>query len=359
MTTARSSDRAELALMVIGPERRERLIARCADGLSIRWGMAMDAARRYATGLVDDADPAAILSAGQTWSQRDGHKLPGSEFFRCAGDTSYEVTGFTGDGMVMVGDGSLHLGTHLFASMWLTAWPDTYTLADEPQPPLAALPQPDQAADEPGKEHFDPHNLWVMVSRTREDGLPVGEGLPLLGAHYRAVNWKKPEYEPSYGNALDVPVYLAEYLADYRAGWPDFREEFAAGDWLDYFNGLGECESDLAAAAYLGRWLWQRVRGDVATEYGGTVKDFDVMFPWAPYYADAVFEAAPYAHPEWEIPSDHPLAQCDGQTSLLFLEKAKLIEADDFGAPAPSASVASSARPASPETGSDGSRVHD
>lgn len=42
-----------------------------------------------------------------------------------------------------------------------------------------------------------------------------------------------------------------------------------------------------------------------------------------------------------------------------YLEKAGLIEADDFGAPAPSASVASSARPASPETGSDGSRVHD
>lgn len=320
MTTARSSDRAELALMVIGPERRERLIARYADGLSIRWGMTMDAARRYATGLVDDADPCAILALGQTWSVPDGKTLAAAELMESARATSYEVAGFTDDGMVLVGDGRLHLNQQMFTSMWLSVWPDTYTLADdEPTSPKMALPEvSEEPQQDGGDEHFDPHNLWVMVARTREDGLPLGEGLPLLGAHYRAVNWHKPEYEPSYGNSLDIPAYLAEHLADYRAGWADFREEFAGGDWLDYFNGLGECESDLAASAYLGRWLWQRVRADVVTEYGGTIKGFDVMFPWAPYYADAVFEAAPYAHPEWEIPADHPLAQCEGQTDLLF-----------------------------------------
>ncbi|MFF4417042.1 hypothetical protein ACFYY8_31360 [Streptosporangium sp. NPDC001559] len=313
------SDRAELALMVIGPERRERLIVRYADGLSLRYGMAMEAARRYATGLVDDADPAAILAVGQVWSERDGHKPHGLEFFRSDDDTSYEVSGFTDDGMVMVGDGSLHLGVDLFARMWLTAWPDTYTLVDEPQPPSAESPQPDQEADESdaAEGRFDPRKLWVMVSRVREDGLPFGEGLPLLGTHYRAVNWKKPEYEPSYGNALDVPAYLAEHLADYRAGWPDFLSQFEAGDWLSYFNELGSCECDLEVAAYLGRWLWQRVRSDVVTEYGGTVADYDPMLPWAPHYADAVLEVAPYADPEWDIPVDHPLAQCDGQTSLL------------------------------------------
>ncbi|MFG1683546.1 hypothetical protein ACGFNP_25480 [Nonomuraea sp. NPDC049269] len=312
------TERARLALIVIGPERRDRLISRYADGLVLTHGMSMNAARRYATELVDDADPGAVLSIGQTWSQRDGRSLPGGELILSVREKSYTVAGFTDDGMVEVGDGSLHLGAHLFAGMWLTGWPDTYTLADdEAQAPQAALPEPGEGDETPaGEDRFDPRSLWVMAHRSDENGLPLGEGLPLLTAHYRAVNWKKPEYEPSYGNALDVPAYLDEYLADYRAGWPDFRAQFKPGEWLDYFNGLGGCETDIAVAAYLGRWLWQRVRSDVVHEYGGTVDGFDVMFPWAPYYADAVLEAAPYADPEWEIPSDHRLAQCDGQRSL-------------------------------------------
>jgi hypothetical protein len=313
------TERARLALMVIGPERRERLISRYADGLVLTHGMSVNAARRYATELVDDADPGAVLRVGQTWTQRDGRSLPGAELILSVREKSYTVAGFTDDGMVEVGDGALHLGAHLFTQMWLTAWPDTITLDDEPQPPADPLPEPEDD-DEQG-ERLDPRNLWVMASRCREDGLPLGEGLPLLAAHYRAVNWKKPEYEPSYGNALDVPAYLNEHLADYRAGWPDFRAQFKPGEWLDYFNGFGGCEADIAVAAYLGRWLWQRVRSDVVAEYGGTVDGFDVMFPWAPYYADAVLEAAPYAHPEWRIPPDHRLAQCDGQDSLFAAEQ--------------------------------------
>lgn len=311
-----TSERAQLALMVIGPDRRERLIARYADRLSLTFGMTMPAARRYAQELVDDADPGAVLAIGQTWSQRDGKTIPGSELIKSVREKSYTVAGFTDDGMVVVGDGKLHLGTHLFTSMWLTAWPDTCDLDEEPQPPQEPLPAEDDGDNSDEGDRLDPRNLWVMVSRCREDGLPIGEGLPLLGVHYRAVNWKKPEYEPSYGNALDIPAYLDEHLADYRAGWSDFQAEFAGGDWLDYFNGFGACETDLAVAAYLGRWLWQRVRSDVVTEYGGTVDGYDVMFPWAPYYADAVLDAAPYAHPEWEIPADHRLAQCEGQGSL-------------------------------------------
>jgi hypothetical protein len=308
--------------MVIGPERRERLIARYADGLSIRYGMTMDAARRYATDLVDDADPAAVLAVGQTWAQRDGQTLPGGDLFRFAREKSYTVVGFTDEGMVTVNDGGMHLNVRLFSDMWLAAWPDSHTLVDEPQPPQAALSEPEEAGneDEDG-EHFDPRSLWVMANRTREDGLPLGEGLPLLGTHYRAVNWRKPEYEPSYGNGLDVPAYLAEHLADYRTGWPDFRDRFTHKDSFDYFNALDDgTEVGLSVSAYLGEWLWQRVRADVVTEYGGTVDDYSVMFQWAPGMADAVIEAAPYAHPEWEIPADHPLAQCDGQISLLGVE---------------------------------------
>lgn len=310
------NERAQLALMVIGSDRRDRLISRYADGLSLAWGMTQVAARRYATGLVDEAVPGAVLAIGQTWSQRDGDALPGAELIRSVREKLYTVAGFTDDGLVSVNDGKLHLNARLFERMWLTAWPDTYTLIDEPQPPQATLPLPEEETTEDDGERFDPHNLWIMAMREREDGLPLGEGLPLLGDHYRAVNWKKPEYEPSYGNALDVPAYLAEHLADYRAGWPDFRDQFDRGNWLDHFNELGGCDVDVAVAAYLGRWLWERVRADVVNEYGGTVDNFTVMFPWAPYYADAVVEAAPYSHPEWEIPSDHRLAQCDGQAEL-------------------------------------------
>ncbi|MEV0236929.1 hypothetical protein [Nonomuraea sp. NPDC050786] len=322
---AKQDERAQLALMVIGPERRERLITHYADGLSLAHGMSAAAARRYATELVDDADPGAVLRIGQTWTQRDGEKLPGGDVFRFAGEKSYTVVGFTDDGLVSVGDGKFHLNARLFRNMWLTAWPEEYTLIEEPQPPQAALPPPEEDAADGGdddEERFDPRNHWAMVHRCREDGLPTGEGLPLLGDDYRAVNWKKPEYEPCYGNALDIPAYLDKYLDDYRAGWPDFLATFKTAGWLDYFNALGACDCDVAVAAYLGRWLWQRVRSDVVAQYGGTVDEYDVMFMWAPFMADAVLEAAPYAHPEWEIPPDHPLAQCDGQADLFSGQEA-------------------------------------
>jgi hypothetical protein len=307
-------------MMVIGPDRRERLIARYADGLSLRWGMTTGAARRYAAGLVDEAVPVAVLAVGQTWTQRDGEALPGGDLFRFAAEKSYTVTGFTEEGLVSVGDGKFHMNPRLFANMWLTAWPDHHTLIDEPQAPAAALPPPeeeetrDEGTDDEGQ--FDPRNVWVTVSRA-DEAKPVPDWLPLLGDDYRAVNWRKPEYPPSYGNALDVPAYLDKHLADYRAGWPDFRDQFKTESWLDYFNEMGGCDCDIAVAAYLGQWLWQRVRSDVVAEYRGTVKDYDVMFMWGPYMADAVLEAAPYAHPEWEIPADHRLAQCEGQTSLM------------------------------------------
>lgn len=312
------NERAQFALMVIGPARRERLITRYADGLSLRHGMSAAAARRYATGLVDDAIPAAVLAVGQTWTQRDGDALSGAGLVRSVAEKSYTVAAVTGDGLVSVCDGLRHMNPRLFQRMWLTAWPDEHTLEDEPQPPAAALPPPEEEETSgDGEEQFDPHNLWVTVTRTRHDIPFRGDGLPLLGDHYRAVNWKKPEYPPCYGNSLDIPAYLAEHLADYRAGWPAFVDQFQRGvTSLAYFTDLGACECDIAVAAYLGSWLWQRVGSDVIAEYGGTVDDYDVMFQWGPYMADMVIEAAPYAHPEWEIPSDHRLAQCAGQMAL-------------------------------------------
>lgn len=309
-----TTERARLALIVIGPERREQLIVRYADRLILAHGMTTTAARRYAQELVDDASPGAILAIGQTWSLRDGQQIPGSELFASARRRSHTVVGFTNDGLVSVGDGKFHLNPRLLAGMWLTAWPDTYTLAAEPQPSQAPIFETSEQPSD--NDQFDPRRLWITAHRTNGDGLPTGEGIPLLSTHYRAVNWRKPGYPPSYGNALNVPAYLDEHLADYRAGWSDFRDQFKPREWLDYFNGLGACQADIAVAAHLGRWLWERVRADVVIEYGGTVKDFDVMFPWAPYYADAALEAAPYAHPEWEIPADHRLVQCDGQGGL-------------------------------------------
>ncbi|MGR6921197.1 hypothetical protein ACU635_43735 [[Actinomadura] parvosata] len=314
------TERAQLALMVIGPDRRERLISSYADRLSLTHGMTAAAARRYATELVDDADSGAILRIGQTWTQRDGDSLPGAEISSSLQEKSYTVVGFTDDGLVSVGDGNLHLGAHLFARMWLTAWPPEHTLIEEPQAPQAALAPPEEeVTGGDDEERFDPHQLWVMAHRASTDGLPRGEGLPLLGEDYQAVNWRKPEYEPSYGNVLDIPAYLGKYLTDYRAGWPDFRAQFQhqrGANVLTYFNTLGGCECDIAVAAYLGHWLWQRARSDVVTQYGGTVDDYDVMFMWGPFMADAVLEVALYAHPDWAIPADHPLARCDGQADL-------------------------------------------
>lgn len=328
-----TTDRAALAATVIGAERRTRLIERQADVLALEHGMPLDRARRYAGHQVDEAHAAVVLAVGQVWSRPEGVTLPGAALAgsRIAAD-SYTVLGFgqpgpSGQVMVQIGEGSW-VSIDTFESMWLTAWPETYTLRNEPHPLTVtgvlleggAIEEEDAPAEEDGDagDGFDPRAVWFIAYRTGEAGFGTGEGLPLLSAPYRAVNWKKPEYEPFYGNALDVPAYIAEHLADYRAAWPDYRDRWNGEDSaFDAFNELdGGCECDVRVAAYIGWWLWQRVRSDVVAEYGGTVADFEVHHMWGPAKADAVLAAAPYADPEWEIPADHPLAQCDGQTAL-------------------------------------------
>lgn len=321
----KTTDRASLAHMVIGPERAERLITRYADGLALRWGMRLEAARKYAEAVYAEAAPVMVLAPGQVWSRPDGKELPGDAIAGLLGQDPNEqwtVAGFSDDGMMVeVGRGVL-INPDIFNHLWLTAWPEQFTLnVEAPQPPAKpiALESPGAAAgDGERDEEFDPRCVWFTAGRSDERGFRVGNGLPMLGDHYRAVNWYKPEYDPYYGNGLDVVAYLAEHLADYRAGWADFVAQWRSRDWIDHFNELdGGCECPVEVSAYLGRWLWQRVRADVVAEYGGTVDDYDVWTMWSPSKADAVIAAAPYADPEWEIPSDHPLGQCDGQLDLL------------------------------------------
>jgi hypothetical protein len=320
----KTEERAALARMVIGEERREQLIARYADRLVLKFGMRPGPARRYAEGLVDAAEPGAVLAAGQVWSKPDGVKTKGEELFRFLRDKTYTIEGFGQPGpsnqiMVKVSEGGWY-AVHVFERWWLTGWPEEHGVDVKPQPPGAPLPDdtdpPDDDTDE-DREVYAPRSVWFMVNRVK-DGLSVGEGLPLLSAPYRACNWHKPEYDPSYGNALDVVAYLETHLADYRAGWPDYRAQWKTREsvWAAFNELDSGCECDIRVAAYLGYWLWQRVRSDVVTEYGGTVDDYDVMHMWGPSKADIILAAAPYADPEWEIPPDHPLAQCQGQTGL-------------------------------------------
>jgi hypothetical protein len=316
-------ERAALAHMVIGPERREKLIDQNANGLSLNHGMPLDRARKYAESCFESADTVSIIRIGQVWSRKEGQKLPGdviSEMLgRDPGET-YTVDGFEGE-MVHVGEGRF-INVCLFAGLHLVAWPESFTLDEEaPQPPQQPITEDDEA--EVDGERFDPHSLWTLTYRSgewsREKPTPY---LPLLGDHYTAVNMYKPELEPGYSNKLDIPAYLFEHLADYRAGWPDWSAQ-NDGEWIDHFNELDNgCECDVSVSAYLGHWLWQRLRSDFVSEHGGTVDDYDAGFMWAPGMADLVLEVAPFADPEWNIPADHPLAQCEGQDSLFATEAA-------------------------------------
>ena len=322
-------ERAALAHMVIGPERAEKIIAQEADRWALRWGKPLDQARRYIENCYQEAHAATIVRIGQVWGRRDGKEMPGDAFASLTGQERSDtvtVHAFDGDMVQTTLKPQAWTNICMFDGLWLVAWPEEYDLADTlPEPP--SEPITDLEGEESGEEEkFDPRALFVLVHRegSYEPG-KLTAYLPLLGEHYTARNMVKPEYEPSYGNLLDVPAYLAEHLADYRSGWSDWLDQFTGVNkpeqWIDFFNELdGGCECAIEVAAYLGWWLWQRVRSDVVSEHGGTVDDYAVTIMWSPGKADVVLEAAPYADPEWEIPPDHPLVQCDGQDSLFGAE---------------------------------------
>lgn len=317
-----TNDRAALAAMVIGPERRTKLIERYADGLSLKYGMSLDAARRYATDVYESGAPQMLISIGQAWARREGKPMPGDTIADLLGREHSEtvtVTGFWED-MAEIGKGSW-LNCRAFSDMWLVSWPDEYQLDDaQPAPPAEPISEDPPPSGNDSEPEFNPQSMWVTVAKDEPRKTAVPDWIPLLSQFYCAVNVRKPEYSPSYANALDIPAYLERHLDDYRAGWPDFVNQWNQNEAIFHFSVLGPgCKCGVKLAAYLGHWLWQRVRSDVVTEYGGTVDDFDVHFEWGPHYADAVLKVAPYVDPEWEIPADHPLAQCDGQESLLDL----------------------------------------
>jgi hypothetical protein len=318
MTTL--DERAALAHMVIGADRREKILAQNADGLALANAMTAERARKYAEACFESADTVSIIRIGQVWARREGQKLPSdimSAFFGRAPDETFTVHGFDGE-MVDVGGGR-HVNVCLFEHLWLVSWPEEFDLADEqPQPPRSPITEEDDTDSEEDGDRFDPRQLWVLAYRESEFGKRKSPcSIPILGAHYSSHNMHKPEYPPSYASALDVPAYLEEHLADYRAGYPDWLDQQEGDNWIDHFNELdGGPECELEVAAYMGHWLRQRVRSDVVTEYGGTVADYDVSFMWAPGNADLVLAVAPFADPEWEFPADHPLAQCEGQHFL-------------------------------------------
>ena len=179
------------------------------------------------------------------------------------------------------------------------------------------------------EERFDPCALPVMVQREAEIKASVERAragaarqrclprwLPMLSPHYRSHPGKCGN---CYVVTLDVPAYLATHLVNYRAGWPDFLEQWKPEEaWL-HFNELdGEgCDVAVEVAAYMGHWPRNAARGDVVREHGGNVGDYDVAFPWGTSHADAVLAVCPLADPRSELPPDHPAAQCDGQGTLL------------------------------------------
>jgi hypothetical protein len=311
-----TDEQMTLADMVIGPKRRERLISRYADQIAIKYGMSDSAARQYATDLYEDGATEMILAVGQVWAKREGFSLPAEQVFnaiRGEREDTFTVAGFTGY-MVDVGQGRA-INHILFANMWLVAWPEEYQLAEE-EPVIDEGSGGDvQAEQEAG---ISPQAFGVIVQRQGAPGGPMPMWLPLIGGFYQAANIHPPHTPPSYVNILDIPAYLDHHLADYRAGWPDFRDQYSPSGPCEYFNAFEvPCECDVVLAAYLGHWLWQRVRTDAVNEHGGNVGDYQALFEWAASYADLVLAVAPYADPEWELPADHRLAQCEGQESLL------------------------------------------
>jgi hypothetical protein len=315
-----TDEQMKLADMVIGPERRERLINRYADQLALKYGMDALAARRYATSVYEAGATEMLLAVGQVWAKREGYELPAEQLFIAATgkrEGAYTVAGFQG-AMVDVGHGTA-INYTLFANMWLVAWPEEHQLPkDEVWLGYGADGATDGDVLADRGVSVDPEAFGVIAQREAEFGKPMPEWLPLIGGFYQAANIHLPQHPPCYVNVLDIPAYLDHHLADYRAGWSDFRDQYRPGDGVEYFNAYeAPCECDSIVAAYLGHWLWQRVRADAASEYGGNVGDYMVMFEWAASHADAVLAVAPYADPAWELPADHRLAQCDGQGSLL------------------------------------------
>jgi hypothetical protein len=316
---------------VIGTERKAKLIQLAADRVALQYGMTLADAVRYVEQTWPE--PAYVVAIGQVWRRRAGLKR--SAMQDLMGHAEQEAVTVTGidrfERMVDVGGGR-HINFDMFLphEYDLVAWSDEFVPGvDDPQPPAASQPPPEEQETEGDDDEDDPRALPVLVQLQSEldqymrltaeekkaKGGCLPRWLPMTGDGYRSIPGR---CGTCYIVTLDVPAYLAMHLGAYRAGWPDFRDAYRSKDAMDYFNELAaeEYDVDVVHAAYLGKWLWDRLRGDVVREHGGNVDDYDVGFMWGTYKAWRVAEVCPLIDPACELPVDHPLLQCDNQETL-------------------------------------------
>lgn len=310
---------------IVGSQRRAQLVEAAADRIVLEVGMPWDRARGYADSIWPDIT--VLIGVGQVW-RRIGPQRP-SDIGAVLGHDDEVVTITAIDrreGMVEVGEGRwLNLHLTLPVRYRLETWPaECPAVPPEPVgPPAASCPPPEEQECSDDEEPFNPHGVFVMIHHdVREDNhsaRPHGpRWLPMMSEHYRSQPTRCPG---CYMTTVDTAAYLSANLLDYRAGWPDFADRWRPADAWGYFNEINSSgyETDTSVAAYLGHWLWERIRADVVREHGGTVTDYTIMFMWGGHLADAVLDANPYADPRVELPPDHDLMQGPGQGSLLDL----------------------------------------
>ncbi|MCX5070880.1 hypothetical protein OOJ91_34090 [Micromonospora lupini] len=323
-----------LANPIIGPDRREHLIRAAADRLILEQGLAPDAALRYATAAYDNGDPIVLVAVGQVWrakrQPREEADAPRNEAVIAEVDRETAMA-LTTSGW------SLHYGCYLGRHYDLVDWPAEHPAVAEYLAEQSAKLQTAQAEaetepaaaadDEDEEDPLADGQLYLIVERRR----PRDSDRP--GVFNRHLPMLSDGYLVHLGNDgktpftfLDVPTYLRLHLHDYRDRWP----EWYATSWkanngnlgiLGYFNDIsGECDlDDTAICAYLGWWLWQRVREDAAGEHGGTAEEYHALFQWGPASANHVVPLVQGADPTQELPADHPLNQCAGQVDLFGL----------------------------------------
>lgn len=313
---------------IVGDERREALITACADRLILNNAMAPHLARRYAEGEWADTGPAILAAPGQVWAAQSSE--PDRDIV--AALTGTDTSAFTiahverVTGMVCNGRGHAisfgWLGTHYR----LTEWPADFSATGErPQAPAAPIEPAEHRGDE---DKFDPRRMYVNAEAVSDSPADVNSSpfdghLPILGDGYTVKLLRSRKTGDDWPLVhLDAIAYLTANLADYRDGfWQWHATEWAPVDhqerYFRHFNELGGSEDvDLEVCAYLGRWLWQRIRGDVAREHGGNAADYHVGFMWAAWMGDLIVPEVIGADPREPLPVDHPLAQCDDQAVL-------------------------------------------
>jgi len=306
---------------IVGDKRRNELIRAAADRLILEQGLTDAHAMNLARQAWQAGDPATIVAVGQVWEAvlgRDEESLlvRGEEGQVVIVDVDRE------EGMVAVGpDGGLSLN-------YVHYLPARFTLVDWPtveHPHVAAYREKTTAAaagrvfEEPGETEEEPAptgEVYVLVHRADDVTLTH---LPMVLTPGYITRYERAKTIPFVH--LDCVFYLREHLADFRAGWGQWRDLHRPGgrvmdgpepvgfdpdpDWLD---------EDVAD--YLGWWLNERIRSDAVAEHGGVRGDYEVFFQFDYEVAEVVVAAVSGGDPTKPLPVDHRFAQCDGQVAL-------------------------------------------